>query len=245
MRTLQYYDRIGLLTADRDGAERRVYRPAHLLRLQQIRFLVGSGLSLAEIGRALDPRATEPLTEILGQQVRALEERELRLRGQRQVLAGLVIVLREHPEAALPPAAIAALTNLDATLFRFPALDPPAAPELGPHQVQSVLSTYFTWKAAAVQALVLVENQVRPDSAGGRRLGRDQAEAYAELARTDPELMELHLQGAAEADRWPEHDRELHQRTKEYLDSCETAYLAHVAGAGSSPSPSSPSPSPD
>lgn len=55
VRTLHYYDEIGLLSpSDRTGAGYRLYDESELLRLQQILIRRELGFSLAQIGRALD-----------------------------------------------------------------------------------------------------------------------------------------------------------------------------------------------
>lgn len=55
VRTLRYYDRIGLLRPSRwTGGGHRLYGEAEVRRLYRILLMRGAGLSLAEIGRALD-----------------------------------------------------------------------------------------------------------------------------------------------------------------------------------------------
>ena len=54
VRTLQYYDEIGLLVADRSAKDYRLYGDVHLLRLQQILIERSFGRSLEDIRRSLD-----------------------------------------------------------------------------------------------------------------------------------------------------------------------------------------------
>ncbi len=54
VRTLHYYDEIGLLAPDRSGAGYRVYTDADLIRLQQILIGRSLGLALEDIRRSLD-----------------------------------------------------------------------------------------------------------------------------------------------------------------------------------------------
>jgi len=54
VRTLQYYDEIGLLVADRSTKDYRLYGDKHLLRLQQILIERSFGRSLEDIRRSLD-----------------------------------------------------------------------------------------------------------------------------------------------------------------------------------------------
>lgn len=54
VRTLHYYDEIGLLAPDRSGAGYRLYTDADLIRLQQILIGRSLGLALEDIRRSLD-----------------------------------------------------------------------------------------------------------------------------------------------------------------------------------------------
>ena len=246
VRTLQFYDRTGLLPAGRDATGRRCYDETHLVRLQRILLLTGAGCTLAQVTETLDRTPDQPLVAVLDERVRQLELRELVARGQRRVLTGLTEVLRRHPGAHVPAAAVGAMTDLGATLLDLPG--PPADPEsaLSEAQVQHVLATYFTWKTWAVQALVLLENGLGPTSPSGLRLGADQVRTHRALVVDAPDVLALHVRGEADAAAWPPADRDLHHATKEFLAACADAHLARPprtddedAGDGSPSSASS------
>ena len=77
VRTLRYYDQIGLLCPQRGPKGTRLYGHDHMIRLQQIRLLQFVGLSLDQIGRLLqEPRS---LKESLSLQVRVLTERRAQI----------------------------------------------------------------------------------------------------------------------------------------------------------------------
>lgn len=77
VRTLRYYDQIGLLKPERGPNGARLYGHEHLIRLQQIRLLQFVGLSLEQIGHLLqEPRS---LKESLQFQVRVLTERRAQI----------------------------------------------------------------------------------------------------------------------------------------------------------------------
>ncbi|MGW0003135.1 MerR family transcriptional regulator [Nocardia grenadensis] len=223
VRTLQYYDRIGLLVAERDESGRRRYGPEQLDRLRRIQLLTSAGLRLDEAGAALDRQAGRPLVETYSEQVRLLEIAELRLRCQRIVLAAVTGILREHPDARVPAGVVAATMSLDRTLLRHPGVENPdaRAPVGLDIDVERVITTYFRWKAHAVQALLLVENEVPADSRSGRRLGREW-QATTEYALRDQPAGAGELYRAVERSEhsWPPEDRVLHQRTKDFLDRC-------------------------
>ncbi|MGW0181262.1 MerR family transcriptional regulator [Nocardia sp. NPDC003345] len=223
VRTLQYYDRIGLLVAERDESGRRRYGPEHLDRLRRIQLLTSAGLRLDEVGPALDRQSGLSMVETYSEQVRLLEIAELRLRCQRIVLAAVTRVLRDHPEARVPAGVVAATMSLDRTLLRHPGVESPDAhaPAGLLIDVERVIATYFAWKASAVQALLLAENGIPADSFSGRRLGREWR-ASTEYALRDQPAGTGDLYQAMERsdDRWPPEDRVLHQKTKGFLDQC-------------------------
>ena len=74
IRTLHYYDEIGLLKADRSQSGYRLYSDADLLRLQQILIGRSLGLALEDIRRSLDDPAFDA-TQTLRRQREALVAR--------------------------------------------------------------------------------------------------------------------------------------------------------------------------
>lgn len=77
VRTLRYYDKIGLLEARRDSAGHRLYQQDDLIRLQQIRLLQFVGLTLEQIRASL--REPRTLGQSLELQLRVLRERQSQL----------------------------------------------------------------------------------------------------------------------------------------------------------------------
>jgi DNA-binding transcriptional MerR regulator len=79
VRTLHYYDQVGLLKPSaQTAAGYRLYGEADLLRLQQILLFKELDFSLADIRRALDDPGFDPV-QALQRHRRLLEERRLRL----------------------------------------------------------------------------------------------------------------------------------------------------------------------
>ena len=74
VKTLHYYDRVGLIRPQRTASGYRVYRPSDLVRLEQILALKTIGFALKDI-RALLDRTSLPLPAIFRQQRDVLEEK--------------------------------------------------------------------------------------------------------------------------------------------------------------------------
>jgi MerR family transcriptional regulator, thiopeptide resistance regulator len=91
VRTLHYYEEIGLLVASqRSGAGHRLYTAADVERLYRISLLRRLGLSLGEIGRALD----DPAWSLRAAMCRHLEEVERRLETAGRLRGRLAELLR-------------------------------------------------------------------------------------------------------------------------------------------------------
>jgi MerR family transcriptional regulator, thiopeptide resistance regulator len=120
VRTLHYYEEIGLLVASgRTEAGHRLYADDDVERLYRICLLRRIGLSLDEIGRALDDPAWD-LRAAMGSQLRDLDRRLEaggRLRGRvAQILA--TIEESEAPRTEELLAALEEMTSLDPTVQR-------------------------------------------------------------------------------------------------------------------------------
>ncbi|MBP6011004.1 MAG: MerR family transcriptional regulator [Alphaproteobacteria bacterium] len=73
VRTLHYYDEIGLLKADRSQAGYRLYTESDLLRLQQILIGRSLGLALEDIRNSLDDPAFDHIKALKEQRARLAE----------------------------------------------------------------------------------------------------------------------------------------------------------------------------
>ncbi len=93
VRTLHYYDQVGLLTPHgRSAAGYRIYSEADLLRLQQIVIRRELGFPLEEIRSSLDDPGYDPKAALLAQR-RELERRAERTRTMLQAIDSALSVL--------------------------------------------------------------------------------------------------------------------------------------------------------
>lgn len=97
VRTLHYYEEIGLLVASgRSDSGHRLYGAADVERLYRICLLRGLGLPLAEISRSLD----DPAWALQAAMSRHLDEVEQRLRALSQLRARLSQLLARRSDGA-------------------------------------------------------------------------------------------------------------------------------------------------
>lgn len=108
VRTIRYYHQLGLLSVPSAGSGWRSYGFAHLTRLMRIRWLVESGVPLAEVPHMLrrpegdDERAV--VLDDLQAVLRSMDERIELLRSQRAQVETLLARVTEHGRLSpLPP----------------------------------------------------------------------------------------------------------------------------------------------
>lgn len=95
VRTLHWYDEIGLLSPGRTRSGHRVYGSAEIERLQKILSLRQVGLALDEIQEALD-RDDLPLLRVLELHAERLADEAERLQGLRDRLEGVIDAARKN-----------------------------------------------------------------------------------------------------------------------------------------------------
>lgn len=231
VRTLQYYDHIGLLPAERKADGKRGYTPALVERLQQIRLMQEMGMNLGQVQTLLDQHQNTQPWQIYANQAEFLEMAELRLRCQRSIAAALAEVLRTHPRAKVPAAAMRAVMNFENTLLAYRDIDLSHDTDATDYSISEIIDLYLHWKTLAVKALVLQHNEIAVDSSSGTLLGGDWQD-YLDFAATTHDGGRLAEQSQNFADNWPEADRQLFESTKAYLNLCHNHYAGHgEAGA--------------
>ncbi|MGW7280255.1 MerR family transcriptional regulator [Streptomyces sp. NPDC054844] len=108
---LRYYEAQGLLEADRGANGYREYGEDALLRVRQIRHLLGAGLSSEDIAYLL-PCAVGEAPELLGcpellaamrSRLRQLDDRMAGLAQSRDVLAGYIDAAERMSSRTYPP----------------------------------------------------------------------------------------------------------------------------------------------
>jgi DNA-binding transcriptional MerR regulator len=186
VRTLHHYDSIGLLCPSaRSDAGYRLYARDDVARLQQIQALRTFGMSLADIGLALDDPANSPLA-LVDRQLEALNERiEEATRMRRQLLH-----LRGQLADGGTPDLSTWLTTLEMTM-----------------DIRNVYEQYFTedelqrmplykdparlaqWQGLVEQAIGLMQSKVPPDSAAANSFAQRWLHAFERDMGGDAELM--------------------------------------------------------
>lgn len=110
VRTIRYYHQIGLLAVPAPGTSWRSYGFAHLSRLMRIRWLVESGVPLAEVPHMLRPPGSADerslVIEDLDAVLTSIDAKISLLTGQRDRVASLVERVSTHGRLSPIPASI-------------------------------------------------------------------------------------------------------------------------------------------
>ena len=100
--TLLYYDRLGLLTpSGRSGSNYRLYRPADLDKLQEIRRYRGMGIPLKQIAEILRDASGQPSAQILRRRLTHLEAEINDLRRQQRCIVDILKQEELHQETEM------------------------------------------------------------------------------------------------------------------------------------------------
>ncbi len=111
VRTVRYYHQLGLLSAPEPGSGWRSYGFAHLTRLMRIRWLVESGIPLAEVPHMVHPPGSTDERAVVEDDLAAvlasMDARMVELSAQRTQVQTLLDRVREHGRLSpLPPAVV-------------------------------------------------------------------------------------------------------------------------------------------
>lgn len=88
-RALRFYEARGLVTPLRSASGRRHYGPVELARLHQVMAMKRAGLTLSQIERLSAGRKID-LTDLIGAQLRSLDERQREIDAARKLLSSIL-----------------------------------------------------------------------------------------------------------------------------------------------------------
>lgn len=209
VRTLHHYDELGLLRPALGGrGEARLYGAPEFERLQQIQSLTRLGLSLAEVGQALDAEDFEPLP-LLERHIARLEaqlEAGERLRARLRELAQR-LRKSESPRGDELLNAIDAMNEMDQIEKYYTPEQREflqrRAEQVGPERIAAVQREWGELFAELAQAQARGD---APDSPSMRALAERSLALVEEFTGGDPgvrdSLSRMYADKAGAAERW-------------------------------------------
>jgi len=229
VRTLQYYDNIGLLKANRKTSSgHRVYDKKSLTKLQQIIFYKSLGLKIDEIKEIIPDTTTKADLIALFENQRELLYQQLNnTLGNLAYIETSLDILKDEEE--LPMNNLIQLINTlnQDTFFEYQQVD------FDEYSVKTfseyyenpaeIVDVYWQWKSLVVEAVTLILDDTSPDSEQGLQFAEKYMDMVEQITKNDERLLEAHITSSQNKEQWPEEE----QRLMEFTDSFIDAAIAH------------------
>ena len=249
VRTLQHYDRIGLLPpSGRTDGGRRYYTDSDLIKLTQIVFYKSIGISLSEMREKLSNQpAPGELESVFRGQLSVLLQKMDALHMAFSVLRSAVGLL--HSGQALPFELLARIIReMDESGLREWAafsFHPALLQDLEGDALATVdgaMHFYHTMRALMVEAVALRNANTAPDHPAAQRLARrGDEDVVRRIATLGDGATEAALAVDQNREAWPAADRTLFEAAEPFLEAALAVYFqknnldAPMPGAEESP----------
>lgn len=232
VRTLQYYDNIGIVPLEKESANgRRYYRESDLARLQQILFYKSLGLKIKDIKKLLEETVTEKqLISVLGKQRDILYRKLNDLRSNIAYVEASLENLKENKSLPLGNLIQLIISLNKETIFEYEKVE---YDENTQHTFQehyedyeSIFEMYWGWKSLILEAVSHILNGIQPESVQGQMFGKKWVKMIVRVTNGDQNLLEAHKSSYENREHWPEEDRRLMEFANSFIDKATEAYLA-------------------
>lgn len=233
IRTLQYYDNIGLVPAKRDNSSgRRYYREADLTRLQQVLFYKSLGLQIEDIKNLLVETITpDQISNVLRRQLDILCYKLNDLNSNITHIKASLLILEENN--SIPWGNLVQLMislNKD-TFFEYKNVkyDEDIENVFMKHYKDSktILEIYWDWKSLILEAVSHILNDIKPESDQGQIFAEKWLNMITRITNGNEELLEAHRTSYKNRAQWPEEDRRLIEFTDDFIDKATKIYLTN------------------
>ncbi|NLY46290.1 MAG: MerR family transcriptional regulator [Tissierella sp.] len=230
IRTLQYYDNIGLVPLDKkDIHGRRYFRESDISRLQQVMFYKSMGLKINKIKDLLSETITpQQFLNVLNDQKYMLIQKMNDLNSSMAILEASVASIDESktiPWGNLIQMII--LFNKE-TIFKYNKIsfDDEAQNVLLEHykSIDTILKDYWEWKTLVLEAISHTMNKVEPKSNQGQEFAKKWNNMVQMITNKDEELLEAHKTSYENRDLWPDEDKQLMEFANNFIDEAMAHY---------------------
>lgn len=234
VRTLQYYDKCGLLIPEHSEGGRRMYNRRDVMRLQQILYLKSFGFSLEEIrDRLLHVESAAEFERILTRQRQGLLEQISHLQQVAEAMNEVISEIRASGDIEIDRfVAIMALMrqgNTPSFILRYFTND----------QVKHLINRFdnsadaeeFTRQYESMFAEMMELYRTDVDPAGP--VGQDMASRWWHMVNAftegDSALLDTLVLAGMDVDNWPDGAKEFKQATKVFLERALDVYFKNNA----------------
>lgn len=233
VRTLQYYDKIGLLKSTITDGGRRMYTQDDILKLQQILFLKSFGFSLEEIGdKILSPQSSADLEKVFVQQreilikqignlstiVNMLDQIIPEMKTGKGISVDKLMTIMDLMKQGNPYSFVIRYFDdgqLKSAADRF---DSPEKYQVIMNQAEDVFA----------QLDSLYRMGADPAGKEGQQLAAHWWNMVNEFTGGDPNLLRPLLSAGTDIDNWPEESKKFQEAVKNFLSEALDIYLHNM-----------------
>ena len=232
IRTIQYYDKIGLLVANREKNNKlRFYSQNDLITLQQILFYKKLGVPLKEIKSLLMNSNLEnkyDIKKILKKQSNILFQKEMDIKMNIAIIEAIIATIDTESNEDLEAMMKLALslnnkTILDYTTAHFDEKTSQVFEDKYP-DYNEVVEIYWNWKQLILEAAYHKINQIPYTSEAGYQFGKKWHEFIEKSTGNEPEMLDAYNKGLEQSDQWPEEDYFLYHFCNDFIDHAYSWY---------------------
>ena len=230
VRTLQFYDRCGLLTPSRhsDGG-RRLYGVDDVLRLQQILFYKGFGFSLDEIRNQLMPiDSAQDFAKMLLRQKNIVKKQIQYLKETVSLMDKTIEEIHQNGDIPINMVIAILSATKQGNLFAF------VMRSFGYEELKALVHTAeanenkdtdHDWSALLLRLKELHQGGADPLGPEGGRLAADWWDKVERLTGGDPNLMSTVFKAGEDMSGWPEEAEDVKIAIQDFLSPALGKYL--------------------
>lgn len=232
IRTLQYYDNIGLVPSEKEVSNgRRYYREFDLTRLQQVLFYKSLGLQIKDIKKLIIETAKPyQISSVLKKQRDILYHKLNDIKMNISFIDTSLISLEQNKSVPMKDMINLIISLNKDNIFEYKNVEYDEAIKdifMDHHEnTEEFIEIYWKWKSLIVEAVSLILNGVVPESEKGKDFGSKWIKMITEITGGNLELLEAHKISYKNRDKWPEEDRRLIDFADEFIDKAVESYLS-------------------
>jgi DNA-binding transcriptional MerR regulator len=233
VRTLQYYDKKGLLKATFSDSGRRMYTRDDIFRLQQILFLKSFGFSLEEIkDKIFKFESASDLEEIFAEQQKILSGEIEKLNQITKMLDTVIFEIHIGKDVSIEKLVTIMYLMKQGNPYAF------VLNYFGSEQLNSLAKRFespdakgkgqvFADNAKDVfeNLRMLYQNGADPADADGQALAKRWWDMIMDFTEGDPEFLKTLVSAGMDIESWPDDMKDLQEAIGHFLGNALTIYL--------------------
>jgi DNA-binding transcriptional MerR regulator len=231
IRTLQYYDNIGLVSLNKECTNgRRYYEETDITKLQQVLFYKSLGLPIKEIKELVVEAVTmEQVADVLQKQRHIFYQKLNDMKMSISLIDASLKNLGKN-EGPISGELVQLMISLNKDIifeYKDVHYDEKTQDVLSNHyeNAEEVIEAYWKWKSLILEAVTHIINGVDPESSQGQDYAGRWIEMVGQITDGKDELMEAHKTAYENRNQWPEEDRRLMEFADKFIDKSVEGYL--------------------